>query len=334
MQSCDNSVSPWARIVIVAYRSADHIQACIDSLAAQTMRDFEVVVVNNDCPENSTQDLKLPDDRFEIVSSAVNLGFAGGANMGARGACSEWIVTLNPDTLVHREWLSELSVASRRSPEFDILGATLINANDHSIIDGFGDVLSIYGIGWRGGYGRSVQCLPDGDREVFGACAASAAYRRTVFESFGGFDPDFFCYLEDLDLSFRSQISGYRCLQVRSAITYHFAGQSSNDQGEFATLQSYRNNLRLIIKNARPLMLLPMVLLYFVFQSYSIFRNHRSPLTSVRIQGLKQSFGTFHSAWQARKHAQSRANLSSITLAKRLAWRASSLRHRRIVSLV
>ncbi|MEM6554339.1 MAG: glycosyltransferase family 2 protein [Pseudomonadota bacterium] len=331
-QFCENSAFPWARIVIVAYRSANHIQACLDSLAAQTMRNFEVIVVNNDCPEDSTVDLRLPDSRFEIINSEINLGFAGGANEGARDALTEWIITLNPDTLVHEDWLSELVAASLNSPEYDILGATLINANDRSIVDGFGDVLSIYGLCWRGGYGRSVRCLPDEDRQVFGACAASAAYRRAMFESLGGFDPDYFCYLEDMDLAFRSQISGYKCLQVRHAITYHFMGQSSKDEGEFATLQSYRNNLRLIIKNARPLMLLPMLFLYAAFQSYSIFRNRRSPLTSTRIAGLKQSLGTTSSAWHARKHTQTQANLSSITLVRRLAWRASSLRLRRFVS--
>ena len=317
---------------MVAYRSTQHLQACLNSIHEQTFQNFEVVIVDNDCPERCTEQIMLPDHRFKIVRANSNLGFAAGVNLGASGAKSEWIITLNPDAKARASWLQELVEASKSSPEFDMLGSTLLNAEEDSIVDGFGDVASIYGFFWRGGYGSLAADLPDENQEVFGACAAAAGYRREIFEKFGGFDEPYFCYLEDADLSFRFQNANLRCLQVRDAIVLHFGGKSSDPEGRFSVSQTYKNNLRLIVRNAPALVLFPMILTYLTAQAYTIARNWRSPLTRTRLEGVWESFRLLPAAFSSRKNAQKYAVASSFRIVKRLTWRPSALKRQQLVT--
>ena len=320
----------WARIVIVAYRSRQELQACVDALAKQTFDGFEVVIVNNDCPEGSTDSLHLPDSRFRIVQAGANIGFAGGANLGAKGAACPWIITLNPDTVPDRHWLAELNGASQRSPQYDVLSTTLLQAKDPSKVDGFGDVLSIYGIAWRGGSGLDTVQLPQTDRPVFGACGAAAAYRRCVFEAFGGFDEDYFCYLEDVDLAFRLQAAGRECLQVRRAIAAHVGGASSASDPRFAIYQTHLNSLRLIVRNA-PAAVMPFMLAAFALaQAYLVARNHSRPETAYRVSGLRDALGTIGPALASRRAARRLARLGSVEMVRRFAWSPRALRNQRL----
>lgn len=326
------SASVWARIVIVAYKSADHLQHCVDALRMQTKSDFEVIVVDNACPERCTDELYLPDERFTIVSSQQNQGFAGGSNFGAHGATTEWIITLNPDATPDPFWLEKLFEASERSPVFDVLSSTLVRADEKNLVDGFGDVLSIYGIAWRGGSGQRLDAMPNDDVEVFGACGAAACYRRVVFETFGGFDRDYFCYLEDVDLAFRFQTAGVRCLQVRDAIVSHVGSASSTSDLSFPLFQSHRNNLRLILRNA-PLMLLPVMLFGFcAAQIYINLRNIQKPESRTRVSGLVASFKTVPSALASRKTARAFSKLNSLALFRRLALSPFDLRNQRLIT--
>lgn len=322
----------WFRIVIVAYRSAEYLQACLDSVYEQSFSDFEVIVVNNDCPERSTDQLVLPDDRFKIIEAGANIGFAGGANLGAADADSEWLITLNPDASAHPDWLLRLYETSRTNPEYDMLGTTLLSSEENNIVDGFGDVVSMFGACWRGGHGADVSSLPDSNQEVFGACAAAAAYRTKLFARLGGFDESYFCYLEDIDLAFRFQNWNKRCLQVRHSIVYHKGGGSSADGGSFATYQTYRNNIRLIVKNARPLMLAPMLLGHILTQCYSIFKNRQSTLTRCRWRGMRDGISALFSSVAGRRSAQSGANATTLDICRRLYWRPSGMKRQVVVS--
>jgi GT2 family glycosyltransferase len=326
---------PWARIVIVAYRSGRYLQACVDALAAQSFGDFEAVIVDNHCPDDSVRMLERPDERFSSIRAPENLGFAGGSNLGAQGADAEWIITLNPDTRVSPDWLAELRSAAQRHPQFDMLGATLFRADDGETIDGFGDVLSVFGIAWRGGHGAPASTLPDEDVEVFSPCGAAAAYRREVFEKIGGFDPWYFCYLEDVDLAFRMRRAGCACLQVRRATVRHVGSGSSEPDGDFAFYQTYRNNLRLVLKNAPWLLAVVMAPLYGFAQAYILFRNRKATGARARYDGIRQAIVGAPQALRSR-HENSRrirelapglsGQRAAAPVWRRLAWRRQSLR--------
>lgn len=246
---------PWVRVIIVNYNAGALLQPCLDAVAAQSMRDFEVVIVDNASTDGSLDALKLPDARFALLRNATNMGFAAANNMGARGARAAWLATLNPDTVAAPDWLEEMRRGAERY-RVSMLGATLLDADDPQVVDGFGDVLTIAGIPWRGGQGSSVDTLPLSDAEVFSPCAAAALYARASFERAGGFDAAFFCYLEDVDLGFRLRLSGERCVQLRRAIVHHHGSVITGAVSGFTLFHSYRNRLWLLVKNMPAALLL------------------------------------------------------------------------------
>ena len=202
----------------------------------------------------------------EIQNAGDNIGFAAATNLGAQGCVVPWIATLNPDTRPKPDWLAELRSATERYRWASMFGSTQLAMDNPEIVDGFGDVLSAFGSAWRSGNGRSVRELPQNDCEVFSPCAAAALYARASFEREAGFDENFFCYLEDVDLGFRLRLRGERCVQVRRAEVLHAGSAISGHLSDFSVFHSYRNRIWLFAKNV-PGPLLPPI---FAMQSAAI----------------------------------------------------------------
>ena len=309
-----------ARIVIVAFQSGEHLQVCIDKLASQSIRNFEAVIVNNDCPDDCTAALKLPDDRFRVLHAPENLGFAGGSNFGAKDATAGWIITLNPDAWPQTRWLERLMSAGETHPKATMLSSTLLKSESPDIVDGFGDAYSIFGIAWRGGHNSQTASLPATDVSVFGPCGAAAAYRKEAFEAVGGFDRKFFCYLEDVDLAIRLRRQGGSCIQVRQAEVLHYGAGSTGKESDFQYFQTYKNNLRMIIKTA-PLAILPLQLAaYMLSQSYILFRNRKNKGASARLSGLKEGIRRIPQAFRDRAETQRHFTSGSLSFARKIAW--------------
>jgi N-acetylglucosaminyl-diphospho-decaprenol L-rhamnosyltransferase len=218
---------PWVRVIIVAYNAGPWLQRCVAALAAQTFRDFEAVIIDNASEDGSIEALRLPDDRFRIEGAGANFGFAAANNLGASDCEADWIATLNPDAAPNETWLEELRRTTLGHRGAITFGSTQIDAQRPDRVDGFGDVVSIYGTAWRGASGSLVSALPADDREVFAPCAAAALYARDAFLAEGGFEDSFFCYVEDVDLGFRLRLGGAQCTQVRRAKVCHMAGAIS-----------------------------------------------------------------------------------------------------------
>ncbi|GJL94853.1 MAG: hypothetical protein DHS20C05_12580 [Hyphococcus sp.] len=320
---------PFVRIILVDYKSGIHLQRTIDGLAAQTDGDFEAVIVDNACPEGAARMLDLPDERFRVLTTSENLGFAGGSNFGAAGAKSRFIATLNPDATPAADWLTNIKKAAERNCETALFGATLLTNDDPALIDGFGDVLSIYGIPWRGGHGRPVDDLPDDDREVFSPCGAAAFYRRDVFEALGGFDEDFFCYIEDIDFALRARLAGERCIQVRQAICTHVGAVSTEDNPLFRVRMSARNSALMILKTAPSLYLIPLFGAYLIVSAYFAMR-HAGDHARARLGGLREALKDAGRALEKREMV---SRVAARETAQWLQYAPTKLQKQPIVSL-
>lgn len=294
-------MTAWARLIIVDYKSGQHLQNCVDALIAQTFTDFTVKIIDNDCPEKASQSLTGLDGRFEVIINPENSGYAGGCNFGARGAKTPWLIMLNPDTIAKPDWLENLHAASQVYPDTDMFSTTLVTAGDPQTIDGFGDVISIYGLAWRGGHGQNIHILPDEDRRVFSPCGAASMYKTCAFNAVGGFDEDFFCYIEDIDLGWRLRLNGVDCVQVRHAICEHFGSVSTAGNPNFRYYHSARNTIWMIIKCA-PFWLLPIMLSLNIFSYiYLCLRGAYKGTHSVRGRGIRDGLRQFFANWAKRK---------------------------------
>lgn len=323
------STKPWLRIVIVAYNSSHCLQDCIDCLSRQSAPDFEVVIVDNASTDMAVDYLNLPDARFKTHKSTINLGFAGGSNLGLKGAKTDCVMSLNPDMRLKRNCLKRLKKANQTYSDASMLAPVLIRATHKKRLDGVGDVLSIYGIPWRGGYDRKLKKYGlKKNMKIFSPCGGAAIYKTDVFQFHAGFDEAFFCYLEDVDLGLRINAMGGYGVIIHNAKAFHIGGQSTEKINGFQEYYTARNNLRMIIKSA-PILILPIMLFaYVAVQGWITIRNLGSEKMEHRLKGYKAAVLAIPSSIKARFKRKRYKFGSSFHVMRKLVWRRRALRNR------
>jgi GT2 family glycosyltransferase len=238
---------PFFTVVIVNYNSRGYLAECLAALQAQRWRDFTVTVVDNGSTDESLGALDALPAGWQALRLGRNTGFAAANNEAIAQAVSPWIAFLNPDAFPEPDWLQHIAGAIARYPEADAFGSLQIDAADPSRLDGAGDVYHALGLIWRGGFGRTL-AHQRGEGEVISPCAAAAVYRRGTLEALNGFDEDFFCYGEDVDLGFRLRLAGGRTIQLANAVVRHIGGASGGRRSDFALYHGMRNRLWLFVK--------------------------------------------------------------------------------------
>ncbi len=311
-------------VVVPNWNGRRFLDLCLASLRDQSFRDFETIVVDNGSEDGS---LGLVAENFpevETISLGANRGFAAAVNAGIEASTTEFVALLNNDTEQDRCWLEALVRAANDHPESGLFASKLVDFHDRRVLDGAGDAMRLSGLPYRLGHGEVDRGQFDESGYVFGACAAAALYRKSLFEEVGLFDEDFVSYCEDGDLSFRAQLAGHRCFYVPDAVVYHMGSASTGGKrSPTATRLGTRNSLGLLIKNL-PLSAVPHILPFFVLGQLA--RLVTAVLTGTLLAHLKGLAG----AWrhlplmrQKRAEIQKRKQLSDAAVRRLL--RKSSL---------
>jgi GT2 family glycosyltransferase len=229
-------------ILIVNYNSGAMLRRCLDALERQTRREFDVVMVDNGSSDGSVEGIEGRYANLTLVRAQRNLGFAAGNNLGlAHAPRARWVVLLNPDAFPEPDWLERLTAAAQRYPQFAFFGCRMMAAETPELLDGIGDVFHVSGLHWREGHRRSLRAEDLRPREIFAPCAAAAMYRRDALEQVGGFDEDYFCYAEDMDLGFRLRLAGHRALYVPDAAVLHVGSGTTGWRSDFSVYHGQRN---------------------------------------------------------------------------------------------
>lgn len=230
-------------IIVVNWNGESHLRNSLLKLNLQTARQFEVVLVDNGSKKLNIADLVHEILKYELHLESLpsNLGFAAANNIGARLARGEWIVLLNADAYPEPDWLENLLKTAEENPEYNFFSSRQIQYNSPHLLDGAGDEYHFSGLAWRRFFGQAQADHEPAREEVFGACAAAAMYRREDFLAVGGFDEDYFSYMEDVDLSFRLRLAGGRCLYVPEAVVYHVGSVSMGRTSDFTYYHVHRN---------------------------------------------------------------------------------------------
>lgn len=237
-------------VVIVNWNAGPLLLRCLAALEAQTEPPREILVIDNASGDGSVAKLRTQYPRVTVIRNDRNVGFAAASNAGARMAVSEWIAFLNPDAFPASDWLEKLTKAARSRGQGVAYGCLQLSSHDVGVIDGTGDAYHVSGRVWRARKGRPASTAPQQMGPIFSACAAAALYRKKEFLDAGGFDEDFFCYLEDVDLGFRWRLGGKESYFVPDAIVYHAASATSGGQhSDFAVYHGHRNLVWVYVKN-------------------------------------------------------------------------------------
>lgn len=310
-----------ARIIITAFNSDDDLYLCVNSLQAQSRKDFEAVVVNNHRVPIKPLDVWENYHWLTVLEFEENTGFSGGSNRGAIGAKTEWIITLNPDSRPDKNWFAKLMAGAAGAPEYDMLSSTTLKAGAPDILDGAGDFLSIYGVAWRAGQGAPLTRLPKRHRPVLSPCGAAAAYRRNIFEDNSGFDTAYFCYLEDIDFALRLQSKGHKCLHVFDAYVTHVGGGSTGENSAFQFYYTHKNQLRVICKLAPFPILILQIPLYFAVQAYLLIRTIGTKNWYSKVKGIRDGILSCPEIiFKERIKIQCERKLSTKEYSKLLSW--------------
>ena len=236
-------------IVIVGYNSGSHISGCLDSIYNQGHRGFEVIFIDNGSTDNTEDVLKSYPD-VKIIKNSENKGFCFANNQGISSSRGSYILTLNSDCVLGRDFLLELKKVAE-SNNAGLFAAKILN-NSGKAIDSTGLVLSRFYRFFDRGSGEVDKGQYDTRLDIFGPCAAAALYKREMLEDIKRdgeyFDEAFFFLLEDFDLAWRAMKNGWKARFVPGAVCYH-ARNSTNFNSKLRQYLSFRNRFFLLIKN-------------------------------------------------------------------------------------
>ena len=239
-----------ASVIIVNWNGAQHLPVCLNALRAQTVGNFEVIVADNASHDESLSLLARDYPEVKVVALSKNLGFTGGNNAGIRAARGEFIVLLNNDTEADPRWLEEILAAFERHPEAGLIASKMKLFDHRDTFHTAGDFYRLDGIPGNRGVWENDRGQYDREEYVFSACGGSAAYRKSMIDQIGLLDEDFFYSCEDIDLAWRAQLAGWKCVYAPKAIVYHKL--SATGGGATASFYDGRNFIYVIAKDYPP----------------------------------------------------------------------------------
>lgn len=235
-----------ASVVVVSYNSLRYLSACLDSICAQMEPDDELIVVDNGSTDRSAGFVADNYPGVRLIRGD-NAGYVGGNNRGAAIARGEYLVFLNPDTVLEPGALRALVAPLAGSSVFALATACIVYMDRPDVVNACGNTIQYTGLTYCRGanqprehYRRMI--------EVDAVSGAAFAIRRSLFEELGGFDERFFMYVEDTDLSLRARLAGHRCLYVPDAVVRHDYRPSYSPHKAFYL---DRNRHLMLLKNLR-----------------------------------------------------------------------------------
>jgi GT2 family glycosyltransferase len=212
-------------IIVVNWNGLSLLKDCLESLFAQTYPDREVILVDNGSADDSVRFIRKEFPQVKLLELNQNRGFTGGNIAGLRIARGEFVALVNNDARAETDWVEKTMQPMRTDPRIGICASKII-IEGTDCVDSAGDGITSAGVGFNRGH-RNLRTSYSSFEPVFAACAAGCLYRRKMIDEVGFLDNDFFLYDEDVDLSFRAQLSGWKCTYVPDAIMYHKGNATS-----------------------------------------------------------------------------------------------------------
>ncbi|WP_294341471.1 glycosyltransferase family 2 protein [uncultured Clostridium sp.] len=275
-------------VIIPNYNGEKIIDGCIQSLLKQEYKDFNIIVVDNNSADDSVKIIEERYPSITLIKNKENLGFAAAVNIGIKASKSDFVALLNNDTEVDEKWLVNLYSVISKDDKIFSASSKMIRFYERDKIDDAGDQYNLLGWAYKRGDGVSIDQF-NKDKIIFSTCAGAGLYRRKIFEEIGYFDENFFAYLEDVDVSFRGNIYGYKNIYVNNAIVYHMVSATSGSRhNEFKVKLASRNSMYLIRKNMPlffeiinlPFIILGIMVKYIYFLRKSLGKEY--------IEGIKE----------------------------------------------
>lgn len=290
-------------IVIPNYNGNRYLEECINSIYNQDYNIFEIIVIDNASTDSNYKWLaKYPNLIFKKLDK--NYGFSRAVNEGIILAKGEYIILLNNDTVIKQGFIESLEQSICQNEQIFSVCSKMINFYDTDLIDDAGDEYNLLGWTLKCGDGKNIKYYTK-PREVFSSCAGAAIYRKSIFKKIGYFDENFFAYMEDVDISYRARLWGYKNMYCPDAQVYHIGSATSGSKyNSFKVKLAARNNIYLLYKNMTiwqiiinsPFLLIGFIIKYLFFIRRGLGKEYRNgiregitTLSKVNRQKLSQA---------------------------------------------
>lgn len=230
-------------IILLTYNNEGDLAMCIPSILGQTYRHFELLVVDNGSTDGTVEFIRTRYPEITLIETGANLGYAGGNNFGFGCAKGDYIVVVNPDTWVYPDWLSSLIKPLDVDPAIGITNSKILEYDDRDH-GACGNTSHYTGLHFPRGMEKSASAFTKPET-LSAISGCSFAIRRELLAALGGFDADYFMYLEDSDLSLRTRLMGYKIVFTPNSVLYHKHSKVISPQKEYYL---ERNRYQLLLK--------------------------------------------------------------------------------------
>ena len=211
---------PLISIVILNYNAGDLLIDCVDSIQKSNYKNYEIIVVDNISKDKSHKKCKEKFPNIKLIENSENLGYCEGNNVGLRVTNGEFVVILNPDTIVDPSWLSELLQAYRKNGD-GIYQPKFLASTDHSMLLSTGNMIQIFGFGYSRAKGDIDKKQYENFEKIDFASGTCIFTSKKIIEEIGLFESFLFAFHDDFELCWRGALIGINSFYVPSAIVYH-----------------------------------------------------------------------------------------------------------------
>ncbi|HLA42633.1 MAG TPA: glycosyltransferase family 2 protein [Aggregatilineales bacterium] len=234
-------------VVIPHWNAKQFLPTCLAALNAQTYPDVEIIIVDNASSDGSQAYIRENHPKVRLVELPENRGFTGACNAGMTAATGEFIALLNNDTEVVPGWAQAVVNGFARFPDAGMVASRMMLFDKRDHFHTAGDYYRVDGQPGNRGVWQKDEGQYDKAEYVFSACAGASVYRRSMLNDTGLLDEDFFFSGEDIDLGWRAQLAGYRCVYIPDAVVYHML--SATGGGVTSSFYDGRNTLLILMKD-------------------------------------------------------------------------------------
>lgn len=298
-------------VVIPNWNGADYIGKCLRSLRKQSLKPH-IIVVENGSVDDSIAQINAACPEAEILAFADNAGFAGGVNRGIEPAIkggADYILLFNNDALADKDWVKNLVTAAEEHPEAGIVTGKFMRL-DKKHLDSTGDQYSTHAMPFPRGRNQVDKGQYDTPEHVFGATGGASLYRVRMLKEVGLFDEDFFAYFEDVDISFRAQLAGWKVWYQPTAKAYHHVSATSSKLGSFSRYHSTKNCILVYNKNMPGVYFWRYKLWFFVRLARMLVGSLRDHQLGAYLKGLLAGIRLMPSTLRKRHQIQRRRKVS------------------------
>ena len=293
--------NPSVEIMILHFNNINFIDNCLKSLLKLTYKNFKITVIDNGSTDDSVNFIRKKYPIVNLIENKKNYGFAGGYNRAIPLSKSDFILFLNNDVIVDKNFLTEMIKVAVSDNRIAVLQPKVLSLRDKKMFDHAGAAGGFIDLfGYPICRGRVFDTIEKDNGQyndlidVFWVCGVSMLIRRNVLKETGLFDEDFFLYAEEIDLSWRVNLLGYRLVYAPKSVIYH-VGKGSSSKEPFKMLYLFhRNHLLILLKNystknliwITPIKMMLELITFFVSLSKLNFKKSLSKLNFMRAPAI------------------------------------------------